>query len=153
MSQIHELILERFETCFPEDLSGISVFSPREEPDPLLKSEKSDQENYKLYLIAGEDGRDTVAELTCAWAKKVYAGEVDMDDVSMQLIQKELEETIMPNPDLLIVFGGHIDLCGYPPWQSRSAELSCMRDNGRFRYQVFLNALKAYAGAEMRDTK
>lgn len=71
----------------------------------------------------------------------------------MDLIDAELSEGIMPEPDLLILFSPHVELSGYPPWQIRLTEIFCLQDNESFGYQVFVKALRNYSAAQFRRGK
>ena len=68
----------------------------------------------------------------------------------MELVDAELSEGIMSEPDLLILFSPYLELSGYPPWQARLTEIFCLQDNEAFGYQVFLRALYNFANAQMR---
>lgn len=107
----------------------------------------------KLHLISSQDGRDSVVDLTRTLAEMSQKGKLSPHDISMELVDAELSEGIMSEPDLLIVSGPHVELSGYPPWQIRLTEIFCLQDNESFGYQVFLKALKRYASAKFRRGK
>ena len=67
-----------------------------------------------------------------------------------ELVDAELSESIMGEPDLLVLFGPHIELEGYPPWQIRLTEIFHVQDNHGVGYHVFIRALQRYAQAQMR---
>lgn len=71
-------------------------------------------------------------------------------DISLDLVDAELTESVMGEPDLLVLFGPSVDLQGYPPWQARLTEIFHAQDNTAVGYQVFLRALYSYAKAQMR---
>ena len=63
-------------------------------------------------------------------------------DISSDLIDAEISESVMSEPDLLICFGERVVLDGYPPWQIRLTEIYYAQDNvGGVGYHVFLRAL------------
>lgn len=72
------------------------------------------------------------------------------DDISLDLVDAEITESVMGEPDLLVLFGPSVELQGYPPWQVRLTEIYHMQDNTGVGYQVFLRALHKYANAQMR---
>lgn len=72
------------------------------------------------------------------------------DDISLDLIDAEINESVMGEPDLLVLFGPNVELQGYPPWQIRLTEIFHVQDNVGVGYQVFLRALHNYAKAQMR---
>ena len=72
------------------------------------------------------------------------------DDISLDLIDDEINESVMGEPNLLLLFRPNVELQGYPPWQLRLTEIFCVKDNIGVEYQVFLRALYSYAKAQMR---
>lgn len=72
------------------------------------------------------------------------------NDISLDLVDAEITESVMGEPDLLVLFGPSVELQGYPPWQVRLTEIYHMQDNTGVGYQVFLRALHNYAKAQMR---
>ena len=72
------------------------------------------------------------------------------EDITLDLIDAEITESVMGEPDLLISFASYIELQGYPPWQIRLTEIFHAPDNSGVGYQVFLRALHSFAKAQMR---
>ena len=72
------------------------------------------------------------------------------NDISLDLVDAEITESVMGEPDLLVLFGPNVELQGYPPWQVRLTEIFHVQDNIGVGYQVFLRALYNYAKAQMR---
>lgn len=72
------------------------------------------------------------------------------DDISVDLVDAEITESVMGEPDLLVLFGPNVELQGYPPWQVRLTEIFHVQDCTGVGYQVFLRALHSYAKAQMR---
>jgi dehydrodolichyl diphosphate syntase complex subunit NUS1 len=68
----------------------------------------------------------------------------------VDLVDAELSESVMGEPDLLVLFGPMVELSGYPPWQVRLTEIFHVEDNHGVGYQVFLRALYNFANAQMR---
>ena len=94
-----------------------------------------------------------MVDLTRTLAEMSQKGKLAPRDISMELVDAELSEGIMPEPNLLIAFTPHVNLSGYPPWQIRLTEIFCLQDNEAFGYQVFVKALRRFAGAQMRRGK
>ena len=72
------------------------------------------------------------------------------EDISSQLIDAEISESVMGEPELLILFAPEIKLDGYPPWQIRLTEIFHEPDNTEVEYLVWLKGLYRFARAEMR---
>ena len=78
-------------------------------------------------------------------------GKLSPSDISSELVDAEITESVMGEPDLLILFGDKIVLEGYPPWQVRLTEIYHVQDHvGGVGYHVFLRALCRYGQAEFR---
>lgn len=75
---------------------------------------------------------------------------ISSSDISIDLVDAEVSESVMGEPDLLVLFGPTVELSGYPPWQLRLTEIFHVQDNNGVGYQVFLRALYNYANAQMR---
>jgi dehydrodolichyl diphosphate syntase complex subunit NUS1 len=50
-------------------------------------------------------------------------GKISPQDVTADLIDVEIKEGVMAEPDLLVLFGERLVLEGYPPWQVRLTEI------------------------------
>lgn len=104
-----------------------------------------------IILLDGLDGRQTLVDLTKTLAEMSQEGKLQAHDISPELIDAEISESIMSEPDLLILFGDKTILEGYPPWQVRLTEIFTRRDNpAGVTYLCYLRALYKYAKAEMR---
>lgn len=150
MPRVYEAVLQKFIFYFGEQHPGLAVTSPH--MDTLSSPGSGDHRGLlKLHLISSQDGRDSIVDLTRTLADMSQRNKLSPRDISIELVDAELSEGIMPEPDLLIVFTPYINLSGYPPWQIRLTEIFCLQDNDSFGYQVFLKALRMFAGAQMRN--
>jgi len=103
-----------------------------------------------ILLLSAEDGRSTLVDLTRTLTEMSQKRKLSPSDISLDLIDTELTESIMGEPDLLVLFGPHVELQGYPPWQMRLTEIFHVPDNSGVGYQTFLRALHSYAKAQMK---
>ena len=103
-----------------------------------------------VLLISAEDGRSTMVDLTKTLADMAQRQKITSEDINLDLIDAEITESTMGEPDLLISFAPYVDLQGYPPWQIRLTEVFHASDNSGVGYQVFLRALHSFAKAQMR---
>jgi dehydrodolichyl diphosphate syntase complex subunit NUS1 len=106
--------------------------------------------NLSILLISAEDGRDSIVDLTKTLAEMSQRSKISANDINVELVDAELTESVMEEPDLLVLFGPTVELSGYPPWQVRLTEIFHVQDNHGVGYQVFLRALYNYANAQMR---
>lgn len=74
-------------------------------------------------MISEDDGRDNLVDLTKTLAVMAQQQKISPNDISAELVDAEISESIMSEPDLLILFGPRVMLEGYPPWQVRLTEI------------------------------
>ena len=103
-----------------------------------------------VLLLSSDDGRSTLVDLTKTLTEMSQRNKLAPDDISLDLIDAEITESVMGEPELLILFGADVELQGYPPWQVRLTEIFHVQDNVGVGYQVFLRGLYSYAKAQMR---
>ncbi|QUC18233.1 uncharacterized protein UV8b_02474 [Ustilaginoidea virens] len=150
MPRVYEAVMQKFTFYFAGQHPSLSLSSPHKDAysSPALPGGKHG--HLKLHLISAQDGRESIVDLTRTLAEMSQRGKISPRDISMELIDAELSEGIMPEPDLLVLFSPNVELSGYPPWQIRLTEIFCLQDNEGFGYQVFLKALRKYSKAQMR---
>ncbi|KAL5611523.1 hypothetical protein BROUX41_000884 [Berkeleyomyces rouxiae] len=156
MPQLHRAVLQKFNTYYGVDYPALTVNAPHSEPISSpgtgLYSQRLGN-SLSLLLVSEEDGRDSIVDLTKTLADMCQKGKIAPADINIELLDAELSEGIMSEPDLLLVFSPYIELSGYPPWQIRLSELFCLQDNSGVGYQVFLRGLRSFAGSEQRKGK
>jgi len=104
-----------------------------------------------VLILSEDDGRTTLVDLTKTLAEMSQRGKLAPKDISAELVDAEISENVMGEPDLLVLFGPRVCLEGYPPWQIRLTEIFHVADNSAgVEYQVFLRALHNFAKAQMR---
>lgn len=69
------------------------------------------------------DGRQTLVDLTKTLAEMAQKGKIATGEITAELVDAELNEGVMGEPDLLMLFGPRVVLDGYPPWQVRLTEI------------------------------
>ena len=130
-------------------------YSPPISPEPITNGvtngEHQSQSHLNILLIDESDGRQTLVDLTKTLAEMAQHGKLSAADISSELIDAEISESVMVEPDLIILFGDKIVLDVYPPWQARLAEMYHVQDNtGGVGYHVFLRAMYKYGQAQFR---
>ena len=91
-----------------------------------------------------------MVDLTKVFAHMAQKDKISTADITADLIDNELSEAVMPEPDLLLSFEPFVDLQGYPPWFIRLTEIFASPDNQGVNYQVFLRGLAKYAEATFK---
>jgi dehydrodolichyl diphosphate syntase complex subunit NUS1 len=153
MPQVYDRVIQKFNFYFTGQHPSLSVTSPNGDAWSSPTVDENNQQHLKLHLISAEDGRESIFELTRTLANECQKGKLSLYDISLELVDSELSEGTMPEPDLLILFSPYIELSSYPPWQIRLTEIFCLQDNRSFGYLVFLEAIRKYATAQMRNGK
>ncbi|PSK56836.1 Dehydrodolichyl diphosphate syntase complex subunit nus1 [Elsinoe australis] len=98
----------------------VPAFSPpTASPDPS----KGSPPHMSILLLSESDGRRTLVDLTKTLTEMSQKHKLGPEDISAELIDAELSESVMGEPDLLILFGESVVLDGYPPWQVRLSEI------------------------------
>ncbi|KAJ8123609.1 hypothetical protein ONZ43_g481 [Nemania bipapillata] len=144
MPQTHGNVANRLTAWFGKDQAPqLSLFA---RGAPTIES----RPGLSLVLISEEDGREAMVDLTRVLTEMVQKNKISASDITMDVIDNELSEAVMKEPDLLISFEPYVDLQGYPPWAIRLTEIFCAPDNQGVGYQVFLRALRKYAGATFK---
>ena len=95
-------------------------FSPFTSPGHPLKPNATP---LTVILLSLEDGRDTLVDLTRTLAAMAQRDKISPDDITADIVDAEVAESVAPEPDLLIVSGSRVKLSGYPPWQLRLTEI------------------------------
>ena len=91
-----------------------------------------------------------MVDLARTLAEMSQKGDLTPNDISLDLIDTELSEVVMEEPDLLLLFTPTIKLEGYPPWQLRLTEIFHVQDNTSVEYFVWLRGLYKFGKAQMR---
>lgn len=95
-------------------------FSPFTSPGHPLKPNATP---LTVVLLSLEDGKDTLVDLTRTLAAMAQRDKISPDDITADIVDAEVAESVAPEPDLLIVSGPRVKLSGYPPWQLRLTEI------------------------------
>ncbi|POR35627.1 Dehydrodolichyl diphosphate syntase complex subunit NUS1 [Tolypocladium paradoxum] len=153
MPRVYDAVIQKFTFYSAGQHPSLSVTSPHQDEYSSPTLDENNHGHLKLHLISAQDGRESIVDLTRTLAEMSQKGKLSPRDISLELVDAELSEGIMPEPDLLLLFGPYVELSSYPPWQIRLTEIFCLQDNESFGYQVFLKALRKYARAQMRHGK
>ena len=155
---------QKLAAYFGPTYPGLAVSAPHmpsvETPGParairpsyaeVVADSEPEPRRISVTLLSAEDGRDSIVDLTKTLAEMAQRDKISPADITIDLVDAELAESVMTEPDLLILFSPSVDLQGYPPWQMRLTEIFHVPDNQGVGYQVFYRALCNFAKAQMR---
>ncbi|KAI1166877.1 Undecaprenyl diphosphate synthase [Nemania serpens] len=146
MTQTHRSVCHRLKTWFGKHQAPPLALFAR--GAPTIRSHN--RQGLDLILVSEDDGREAMVDLTRVLAEMVQKDKITANDITMDVIDNELSEAVMREPDLLISFEPYVDLQGYPPWTIRLTEIYSAPDNQGVGYQLFLQALRRYAQATFK---
>ena len=156
MPSLHRAISAKMHSYFGKDIPSLQVGAPN--VSSYLNGSPSETSNgaqaashLPILLLSAEDGRAMLVDLTKTLADMSQRKKLSPHtDITQEIVDAEMSESVMSEPDLLIIFGPTVQLQGYPPWHVRLSEIYHVQDNTVVGYQVFLRALHNYAKAQMK---
>lgn len=150
----HRAVSRKLSSYFGPQHPALSLRAPHgqsmESAPNTPTAETSPPSHLNVLLLSADDGRDSLVDLTKTLTEMSQRGKLSSNDISIDLVDAEISESVMTEPDLLILFSPTVELSGYPPWQIRLTEIFHVQDNQGVGYQVFLRALYSYAQVQMR---
>ncbi|KAI4100658.1 MAG: hypothetical protein L6R37_005321 [Teloschistes peruensis] len=153
LSRTHRTVSSKLHSYFGRQIPSLHIQAPH--VPSFLNGDDQEQSpssigHLSILFISADDGRATLVDLTKTLTEMSQRHKLSPSDISLDLIDAEISESIMTEPDLLILFGPYVQLQGYPPWQVRLTEIYHSQDNCGVGYQVFLRALYNFANAQMK---
>ncbi|KAK5168507.1 hypothetical protein LTR04_006585 [Oleoguttula sp. CCFEE 6159] len=123
--QTHRSICRTFQAYFGRHKPTLSLRAPHlpSFSPPSSPSAGSTPGHLSILLLSADDGRNTLVDLTKTLAEMSQRGKISPADISPELIDAEISESVVGEPDLLVLFGPDVELKGYPPWQIRLTEI------------------------------
>ncbi|MDA1163493.1 MAG: polyprenyl diphosphate synthase [Planctomycetota bacterium] len=105
----------------------------------------------RLCLALNYGARSEIADAAREIARKVQAGELNVDDIDESTVADSLYTAGMPDPDLLIRTAGELRLSNYLLWQISYAELWVTEKFWpEFRRPDLIEAFHAFASRDRR---
>ena len=99
-------------------------------------------------------GRDELVRAVKKIANKVKSNEINVEDISEEVISNNLDTAGQPDPDLLIRTSGQIRTSGFLIWQTIYSEFVFFKKNWPdFNEQDLLEAIKEYQSRTIKKGK
>ncbi|KAK0618569.1 Decaprenyl diphosphate synthase-like protein [Bombardia bombarda] len=133
--ETHRAVSQKLAAYFGPQFPSLSVEGPH---IPVIESHVSSRagqagdgssKHLSILLLSAEDGRDSIVDLTKTLTEMSQRFKVAPADICIEVVDTELREIVMGEPDLLVLFSPHVELAGYPPWQVRLTEIFHVQDN------------------------
>ena len=87
------------------------------------ESRTKDYKNYNYNLAVAYGGRQEIVRSMAKIAEKVKSGEIDIDQITAELISDNLYTSDLPDPDLILRTSGEERVSNFLLWQSAYSEL------------------------------
>jgi undecaprenyl diphosphate synthase len=115
------------------------------------KADTAGNDRMTLSLALSYSGRSELVQAAQAIARAVRDGDLDPDEVDESEIEKHLDTTGMPDPDLLIRTGGEYRLSNFLLWQCAYTELFITEQYWPdFRRPQLYEAIRSYQDRDRR---
>lgn len=136
----------------------IKIIGSRENLEPsmialLEDAERVTSQNTSLNLIVAFNygSRQEISRAVAAIAAKVKSGDIDVAEISPELISQNLDTFGIPDPDLLIRTGAEQRISNFLLWQSAYTEFVFVKEFWPdFTAEIFARALDEYRRRDRR---
>ena len=113
-----------------------------------------DHSEYTFNMAIAYGGRQEIISALKDIATKVKNGELEVDDISEELVSEYLYTTGMPDPDLVLRTSGELRISNFLLWQLAYSELYFTDVYWpSFRYIDLLRAIRSYQNRARRYGK
>ena len=129
---------------------------PQDVQDKLQETMEHTAGNTKMTMVVAlsYSSRWEITEAVKHMVAKAKAGELDENDITEDLISKEMATNFMPDPDLLIRTGGELRISNYLLWQIAYSELYfCDTYWPDFSEEDLHKAIESYSSRQRRFGK
>ena len=116
-----------------------------------LEASTNENDNLHLTIALNYGGRDEILRATKKISEKVRSGELELDDISIELFSNNLDTFDLPDPDLVIRTSGEKRTSNFLPWQCAYSEYVFEESNWPdFNKKIYEEILKEFKSRERR---
>jgi len=108
-------------------------------------------DNLHLTIALNYGGRDEIIRATKKILEKIKSGELELDDITIELFSNNLDTFDLPDPDLVIRTSGEKRTSNFLPWQCAYSEYVFEKSNWPdFSKEIYEEILKEFKTRERR---
>jgi undecaprenyl diphosphate synthase len=108
-------------------------------------------DNLHLTIALNYGGRDEIIRATKKISEKIKSGELELDDISIELFSNNLDTFDLPDPDLVIRTSGEKRTSNFLPWQCAYSEYVFEESNWPdFNKEIYEEILKEFKSREVK---
>ena len=108
-------------------------------------------DNLHLTIALNYGGRDEIIRATKKISEKIKSGELELDDITIDLFSNNLDTFDLPDPDLVIRTSGEKRTSNFLPWQCAYSEYVFEESNWPdFNKEIYEEILKEFKSREVK---
>ena len=116
-----------------------------------LEASTNENDNLHLTIALNYGGRDEIIRATKKISEKIKSGELELDDITVELFSNNLDTFDLPDPDLVIRTSGEKRTSNFLPWQCAYSEYVFEESNWPdFNKEIYEEILKEFKSRERR---
>ena len=116
-----------------------------------LEDLTNENDNLHLTIALNYGGRDEIIRATKKISEKIKSGELELDDINIELFSNNLDTFDLPDPDLVIRTSGEKRTSNFLPWQCAYSEYVFEESNWPdFNKEIYEEILKEFKSRERR---
>ena len=116
-----------------------------------LEDLTNNNDNLHLTIALNYGGRDEIIRATKKISEKIKSGELELDDITIDLFSNNLDTFDLPDPDLVIRTSGEKRTSNFLPWQCAYSEYVFEESNWPdFSKEIYEEILKEFKSRERR---
>ena len=109
-------------------------------------------DNLHLTIALNYGGRDEIIRATKKISEKIKSGELELDDINIELFSNNLDTFDLPDPDLVIRTSGEKRTSNFLPWQCAYSEYVFEESNWPdFNKEIYEEILKEFKTREVKS--
>ena len=116
-----------------------------------LEDLTNENDNFHLTIALNYGGRDEIIRATKKISEKIKSGELELDDITIELFSNSLDTLDLPDPDLVIRTSGEKRTSNFLPWQCAYSEYVFEECNWPdFNKEIYEEILKEFKTRDRR---